>query len=114
MIVDSHNNSSASQRKTSGRRVAYSLAAGAVAAGASAHADAAVVYSGLQNISINQFNGLNLDLDAFGATPDVKLKNYVFSGNYMGATVLTAPGQLVLSNASFPFYVSALTSGELI
>jgi hypothetical protein len=94
------------------RRVAYSLAAGA-AAGMAGTADAAISYSGVQDISIGQFGSqeLNFDGDAF---TDLKLKNYVFGGNYQGATVLGFPGQLVLSNASFPFYVTALTSGDLI
>jgi hypothetical protein len=99
------------------RRVAYTLAAGAaagVAAGNGAsEADAQIVYSGLQNISIGQFSyqNLNLDGDAFG---DVKLKNYVFGGNYQGATVGFFPGQLVISNNSFPFYVTALSKGQVI
>jgi len=92
-------------------RLAYSLAAGAAAAAAlSAGAD--VIYSGLQNLSINQFNALNLNVDS-DAYADVLLKNYVFSGgNYMGASVNFFPGKLVSFNAgnSLP-YVSALSAG---
>lgn len=95
------------------RRVAYSLAAGAASV-AAAEAQAEIAYSGIQNISIGQFGSLNLDLDEYGASPDIKLKNYVFGGNYIGATVLNAPGLLVLSNASFPYYVTALSAGDLI
>jgi hypothetical protein len=97
---------------TTTRRVAYSLAAGA-AAGMAGTADAAISYSGSQNINIGQFGSLNLFIDGDAFT-DIKLKNYVFGGNYQGATVLGAPGQLVLSNASFPYYVTSLTSGDLI
>jgi len=94
------------------RRVAYSLAAGA-AAGMAGTADAAVSYSGPQNINIGQFGFQDLNLDGDGFT-DIRLKNYVFSSNYQGASVLGFPGQLVLSNASFPFYVTSLTNGDLI
>ena len=67
-------------------RVAYSLAAGAAAATAAA-TEAAIVYSNTQNISINQFSSLNLDLNLDGQG-DVKLKNYGYLyGNYQGATV---------------------------
>jgi hypothetical protein len=99
------------------RGLAYSLAAGAAtgAAGLASEAQAEIVYSGPYPINIYQGGFLNLDLDQYGASPDVKLKNYIFGGgNYMGATVNYAPGQLVLSNASFPFYVSALQGGDLI
>ena len=99
------------------RRVAYSLAAGAAAGAAgvgTSEVQGQIVYSGPYPINISQFGSLNLDLDEYGASPDIKLKNYVFNGNYMGATVLVAPGQLVLSNNSYPFYVSALSSGDLI
>ncbi len=96
------------------RRVAYSLAAGAAASVAATESQAEIVYSGIQNISIGQFGALNLDLDEYGASPDIRLKNYILGGNYMGATVLNAPGLLVLSNASFPYYVTALSAGDLI
>ena len=93
-------------------RASYALAAGAAAATA-ASADASIVYSGAQDISISQFFSLNLNLDndSYG---DVLLKNYVFRGvNYMGASVNFAPGNLVSFNAGNAgyAYVSALSTG---
>ena len=89
-------------------RASYALAAGAAAATA-ASADASIVYSGAQDLAISQFNALNLNLDG-DAYGDVLLKNYVFGGNYMGATVNFAPGKLVSFNAGLN-YVSALSAG---
>jgi hypothetical protein len=89
-------------------RASYALAAGAAAATA-ASADAGIVYSGAQDIAISQFSALNLNLDG-DAYGDVLLKNYVFGGNYMGATVNFAPGKLVSFNSGFS-YVSALSAG---
>jgi hypothetical protein len=89
------------------RRAAYSLAA--VAAAGSA--EAAVIYSGTQNISIAQFNSLNLDIDG-DAQGDLLLKNYVFGGrNYQGATVNFFPGKMVTFNSGFLAYVTALNAG---
>lgn len=102
---------------TTRRGLAYSLAAGAAASagGVGSDAQAEIVWSGSYPINIYQGGFLNLDLDQYGASPDVKLKNYIFSGgNYIGATVNYAPGQLAISNSSFPFYVSALEVGDLI
>ncbi|TWT86646.1 PEP-CTERM motif protein [Pseudobythopirellula maris] len=98
--------------RTIARRTAYTLAAGA-AVGAAGQADAEVQYSGVQDLSIAQYGAqdLNLDGDAFN---DILLKNYVFGGNYQGATVNGYPGKLVISNGSFPYYVSALEKGDLI
>lgn len=94
-------------------RAAYTLAAGAAASVAVQDADAAVVYSGLQNISVTQFNSQNLNLDG-DAFADIKLKNYVFGGgNYQGATVNFAPGKLVGFTAGNS-YVTALTAGQSI
>ncbi|MGD9634593.1 MAG: PEP-CTERM sorting domain-containing protein [Pirellulales bacterium] len=105
---------SKSQQSATKRRIAYSLAAGAAACAAGENASAAVVYSGLQNIDIAPFNAVNLDLDNY-LGGDVKLKNYVFGGGaYQGASVNYAPGKLVLSNTTFPFYVSALAPGASI
>jgi len=91
-------------------RRAYALAAGAAAAtGMAAHAD--IVYSGVQDIAIGQFNSLNLDLngDSYG---DLLLKNYVFAGgNYQGATVNFFPGKLVSFFNNGLAYVSALSAG---
>jgi hypothetical protein len=88
-------------------RAAYSAAAAVAVASA---AQAGVVYSGVQNISINQFNSLNLDIDLDGSG-DLLLKNYVFGGgNYQGASVNFAPGKLVGFNAGLS-YASALDAG---
>lgn len=109
-------NQSGSKLPATKRRFAYSLAAGAAAGAAGVgapEAQAEIVYSGPYPINIYQFGFLNLDLDQYGASPDVKLKNYVFGGNYMGATVNYAPGQLVGFNAGLS-YVSALSAGDLI
>ncbi|MFZ4465791.1 MAG: hypothetical protein ACOYO7_01880 [Phycisphaerales bacterium] len=89
-------------------RASYALAAGAAAATA-ASADAGIVYSGAQDLAISQFSALNLNLDG-DAYGDVLLKNYVFGGNYMGATVNFAPGKLVSFYAGLS-YVSALSAG---
>jgi hypothetical protein len=94
------------------RRAAYALAASATAVCANG-ADAAVIYSGPQNISIGSGNSqtINLDGDAFG---DVLLKNYVFGGSpYQGATVSFSPGKLVGFTSGLS-YASALTAGSTI
>lgn len=95
------------------RLMAYCSTAAAIASAGVANAD--IVYSGEQNISINQFSSLNLDLNLDG-NGDVRLKNYVFATNYLGATVQFAPGQLVGFRAgpSNLAYVSNLTSGTSI
>jgi len=94
-------------------RVAYSLAAGAAAATAAA-TEGAIVYSNAQNISINQFGSLNLDLNLDGQG-DVTLKNYVFgSGNYQGAAVNYFPGKLMTFNANGYAYVKSLAFGAAI
>jgi hypothetical protein len=90
-------------------RASYALAAGAAAATA-ASADAGIVYSGAQDLAISQFSALNLNLDG-DAYGDVLLKNYVFGGNYMGATVNFAPGRLVSFYGVINSYVSALSAG---
>jgi len=89
------------------RRVAYSLAAAA----SSGTAQAAIIYSGPQNIAINQFNALNLDIDG-DTQGDLLLKNYVFGGgNYQGATVNFGPGKIVTFNPGSFNYVTALNAG---
>ena len=94
-------------------RVAYSLAAGAAAATAAA-TEAAIVYSNTQNISINQFSSLNLDLNLDGQG-DVRLKNYVnLYGNYQGATVNYSPGKLMTFSANGLAYVKSLAFGAAI
>ena len=85
----------------------------AAAAASVASARATVIYSGPQNISIGQGNSqsINLDGDAFN---DITLKNYVFGGgNYQGATIPFAPGQLVGFTNGLA-YVSNLAAATLI
>ena len=94
-----------------GRLVAYSLAAGASALAATS-ANAAIQYSGVQNISIAQYGSQNLNLDG-DAYNDILLKNYVFGGNYQGAYVNFSPGKFVGFNAGLN-YVSALGSGVVV
>jgi len=95
-------------------RASYALAAGAAAATA-ASADAAIVYSGVQDISIAQGFSLSLNLDN-DANADLKLKNYILGLNYMGAAVIFAPGKLVsfINSANNYAYVSALSAGAAI
>ncbi|QDU89415.1 PEP-CTERM motif protein [Pirellulimonas nuda] len=103
----------AASHKTSSRRVAYTLAAGAAAGGLAADSDGAVVYSGPQDLPVAQFGALDLNLDGDAYT-DVLLKNYVLgAGNYQGATVNGYPGKLVGFNNGLA-YVSALSAGSLI
>ncbi|MBI1303513.1 MAG: PEP-CTERM sorting domain-containing protein [Phycisphaera sp.] len=110
MSDTSFDSSSREPRSSGSSRAAYSLAAGAAAA-AALNAGAAIVYSGVQDISINQFNSLNLNLDG-DAYSDLLLKNYVFGGgNYQGATVNFFPGKLVSFNAGGFAYASALSAG---
>lgn len=95
------------------RRAAYSLAAGAAACTAGASTEAAVVWSGPQNIAVNQGFSSNFNLDGDGFD-DITLKNYVFGGgNYQGATVIFGPGKLVGFQPGLA-YVSALTAGAPI
>lgn len=96
-----------SRARTAKRRAAYSLAA--VAAAGST--EAAVIYSGTQNIPISQFSALNLDIDG-DTQGDILLKNYVFGGgNYQGATVNFFPGKMVTFNPGTLNYVTALNAG---
>lgn len=100
---------SASPASPASLRTAYSIAAGAAAVAAGA-ANAQIVYSGVQDLSIGQFSALNLDLDLDGSG-DLLLKNYVFGGgNYMGATVNFYPGKLVTFNAGGYSYVASLAA----
>ncbi|MEO1497828.1 MAG: PEP-CTERM sorting domain-containing protein [Planctomycetota bacterium] len=108
------------------RKAAYSLAAGAATLAASGDqtANADIVYSGLQGISIlpsidppfpDPYR-LYLDLDSDSFT-DVALQNAFFGGTpYQGASVFGSGGQLVGFNAgpSNYAYVSQLTEGDLI
>ena len=107
------------------RKVAYSLAAGAAAFSTTVDhdADAAPVYSGLQNIdNVASVDPpfpdpyrlfLDLDNDTFS---DVALQNAIFGGSpYQGVSVL-GDGQVVGFNAGANnyAYVSNLTEGAVI
>jgi hypothetical protein len=103
-----------SQSGATTRRAAYSLAAGAAACMAATEAEAVVVYSGLENISIGQFSSQNLNIDG-DAYNDILLKNYVFGGgNYQGAGVNFAPGLVAGFFANNFGYVSALSAFDTI
>jgi hypothetical protein len=96
------------------RRVAYSLAAGATVAFVGTKAEAQIVWSTPQDISINQFafQTLNLDGDVYY---DLKLKNYVFGGgNYQGAYLIYGPGKMVGFRPGGIAYATALSVGDLI
>lgn len=95
------------------RRAAYSVAAGAAACAAASSTQAAVVYSGLQNISIGSGFATQIDLNG-DSQNDVKFKNYVFGGGpYQGGTVNFAPGRFV-GFTSGNQYITALTAGAAI
>lgn len=92
----------------------YSVAAATATGLTACHADAAVRYSGPQNLEIAQFNAQDLSIDS-DPYADILLKNYVFGGgNYQGATVSFAPGRLVAFQSGPLFYATALAAGELI
>jgi hypothetical protein len=96
-----------------GRKVAYSAAAAATVVAGAGEAEAVLVYSGVQDISVNLgfSQSINLDGDAFN---DIQLRNSVyFGGNYQGATVLFGPGKIV-GFTSGNAYVSALSAGAAI
>ncbi len=100
------------------KRVAYTLAAGAVAGSVASSADAAVIYSGVQNINIAHQSSYRLDLDQDGAT-DVELYNdVVFGGgaNFQSLAVFYYPGKAVgfTDAQSFYNYTSALNAGVII
>ncbi len=95
------------------RRAAYTLAAGAAAAIPVLEADAAIVYSGPQNIAIGSGFSQNLDLDG-DAGNDIQLQNFNFAGGpYQGATVSVFPGKIAGFNNGLA-YVSALSAGAMI
>ncbi len=95
------------------RWMSYSLAAAAGLGATTLDADAEIIYSGVQDISIDQFSSINLNLDGDGYN-DVLLKNYVFGGgNYQGLSVNYAPGKLVGFNNGLN-YASALAAGDMI
>lgn len=99
------------------RRLAYTLAAGA-AVGAASDADGVVVYSGIEDFSIDQRNYLPLKLNA-DDVPDIYLRNYIdpyvgLEGNFQGALLGWAPGRLVATQANDLGYVRALNAGFLV
>jgi PEP-CTERM motif len=114
MTVETSSNSSSTARQGSlKRRAAYSVAAGAAACVAANQANAAIIYSGVQDIAIGSGLSQNLDINA-DSQGDVKLKNYVFGGGpYQGATVNFAPGKIVGFTGANT-YVSALAAGSPI
>lgn len=107
------------QKKSTGKRIAYTLAAGAtVAAGMADTSEAAIVYSGLADLTIAQGAAQTLRFN-YDEYDDVVLKNFVFlGGNYQALTVPYFPGKVVGFNpnggAAFYNYVTALTKGYSI
>ncbi len=95
------------------RRLSYVIAAGAASATATT-TEGVVIYSGPQNITINQgsFQVLRLDGDD---NDDVQLKNYIFTGgNYQGAFTPFAPGAFVGFTQNGLNYATALGLGAVI
>ncbi len=97
---------------TAQKRIAYTVAASAAAGAMASSADAEVIYSGVQDLSVAQFTATDLDIDGDG-TGDVLLKNYVFGGNYQGLTVNYFPGKAAGFTTGLN-YTSALAEGTLI
>ncbi len=99
--------------RRSARLAGYSAAVTAVVAGA---AEAEEFFLEFE-FEIPQFTNQPLDLNLDGTQTDLNLKNYIFNGgNYQGATVPYAPGQIVgftSAQSSFP-YVSVLQPGDPI
>lgn len=116
------NSGQASDRATAAngaRRIAYSLAAGAAASAAS-DAQAVVIYSGIEDISVAQRKYQPLGLDGNGV-PDLYLKNYIdpyvgSTGNFQGAFLGFAPGRFVAKTAGAQNlgYIRALDAGFLV
>jgi len=104
------------QNVFSKRRLAYTLAAGAASVGISkSDATAAISYSGIQDLAINQGSSQDLNLDG-DANTDIRLKNYAYTNgiNYQGATVSFFPGQIVGFQTNNLYYVKALHAGDTI
>jgi hypothetical protein len=95
------------------RRLSYLLAAGAASATATS-AEGVVIYSGPQELTVNQgsFQVLRLDGDS---NDDAQLKNYTFTGgNYQGAFTPFAPGAFVGFSQNGINYATALGLGAVI
>jgi hypothetical protein len=98
------------------RHIAYSLAASAATASVgSGSSDAAVIYSGIQDLAIQRGGSQQLRID-YDEYNDITLRNrvYLSVNNYQGITVNFAPGRIVGFSASGRPYVSALQEGALI
>lgn len=96
------------------RRASYALAAGAAVAVAANESDAAVFYSGLQDISIGQGFKQNLKIND-DDYEDIVLRNYVFAnGNYQGGTIPFAPGAVIGFSMNGLNYATALNAGDVI
>jgi hypothetical protein len=95
------------------RRVAYSIAAGAVV-GSATDAEALIVYSGIEDISIElgNFQSLQFDADEY---VDVYLRNYFYANpvphTYQGMKVEFANGRFVGKRVNNLNYVRALAAG---
>ncbi|MEN0109270.1 MAG: PEP-CTERM sorting domain-containing protein [Planctomycetota bacterium] len=111
MTCDHRSDETRTPRDSIARKTAYTLAAGA-AAGAAGSADAAIVWSGPQDIDIalGASQPLNLDGDAY---TDIFLNNYDFGAPYQGVYVQYFPGNVVGFFGAFA-YVSALEAGDVI
>jgi hypothetical protein len=100
-------------RSAVARRAAYSLAAGAAAAGGQS-AEATIIYSGIEDISIKQgfYQSLKFDADQY---IDVYLRNYKYpANNYQGIKVEFANGRFVGKRVNNLNYAKALAPGYVI
>lgn len=96
-------------------RIAYALAAGAATTAAGAEVQAAIVYSGLENLAIEQNKSQTLRLDEDNRD-DIRLENFVFSPggvttNYQGVFLPFSPARLVGKFVNNLSYASALDAG---
>lgn len=94
------------------RRAAYTLAASAAAVGTANSADAAIQYSGIQNIAVGSgfFQNLDLNLDS---AQDITLQNFNnFAGPYQGLNTFIGAGAVGFTSGFS--YISALGAGTLV
>lgn len=95
------------------RQFAYSLAAGAIV-GTAPEAEAVIVYSGVEDLTIAQGFFQHLRLDADGKD-DIRLENFVLQGgNYQGAFLPFYPARLVGKEIGGLKYARALDDGYLV
>ncbi|MEN1678075.1 MAG: PEP-CTERM sorting domain-containing protein [Planctomycetota bacterium] len=99
------------------RRLAYALAAGS-AVGAASEAEGIVVYSGIEDLVIQQgaSQALGLNADYY---PDIFVRNYVdpyvgIEGNFQGVFLQFAPGRVVGDRFNDLGYARALGPGFLV